>query len=120
MEEDVVSAPPTRNSYEEYRDAFLSDPANLALYEQEAHKKELWLQLQEARYAAGLTQAELAQRLGVSQAQVARLEKRGYDSYSLKSLLRYVQALGEGFEVRISISRPAKKPHRRRKLVARS
>jgi transcriptional regulator with XRE-family HTH domain len=43
-------------------------------------EKELWLQLVEARQAAGITQAELAKRLGVSQAQVARIEKCGYDS----------------------------------------
>ncbi len=117
-DEEIVAEPHRRNSYEEYRDAFLRDPDTRAVYEEEARKKELWLQLQEARYAAGLTQTELAQRLGVSQAQVARLEKRGYDSYSLKSLLRYVHALGDGFEVQISISRPAKKTQRRRKLAA--
>lgn len=106
-----------RNSYDEYRNAFLSDPTNLAIYREEAQKKELWLQLQEARHAAGLTQTELAERLGVSQAQVARLEKRGYDGYSVKSLHRYVTALGVGFEVRIIISLPPQKPRRRRKLA---
>lgn len=117
MEDKTRSNQQGRNSYEEYRDTFLSDPTNRAIYREEAQKKELWLQLQEARYAAGLTQTELAERLGVSQAQVARLEKRGYDSYSLKSLLRYVHALGEGFEVQISIRRPSKKPRRRRKVA---
>jgi DNA-binding XRE family transcriptional regulator len=52
------------------------------------------------------TQAELAERLGVSQAQVARLEKRGYDAYSLNSPPRYVAAPGDGFHLEVSI-RPA-------------
>jgi len=45
----------------------------------------------------------LAERLGVSQAQVARIEKRGYDSYTLTTLRRYVEALGEGYSLEVSI-----------------
>jgi len=67
---------------------------------------ELWLQLVEARMAAGLTQEQLAKRLGVSQAQVARLEKRGYDAYTLNSLRRYVNALGVGFELEVHLRQP--------------
>ena len=73
------------------------------MYEEEAAKKELWLQLVEARQQAGLTQAELAERLGISQAQVSRLERRGYDAYTLNSLRRYVEALGSGFRLDVSI-----------------
>ncbi len=62
--------------YQEWRDSLLADPESRAIYEEEAAKKELWLQLVEARQKPGLTQAELARRLGVSQAQVARMEKR--------------------------------------------
>lgn len=90
-------------AYEEWRDNFLADPENRRIYEEEATKMELWLQLVEARQAAGLTQAELAKRLGVSQAQVARIEKRGYDAYTLNSLRRYVSALGEGFTLEVKI-----------------
>jgi DNA-binding XRE family transcriptional regulator len=86
-------------AYQEWRDALLSDPETRAIYNEEAVKKELWLQLVEARQAAGLTQAELARRLGVSQAQVARIEKSGYDAYTLNTLRRYVQALGRTLEV---------------------
>jgi transcriptional regulator with XRE-family HTH domain len=84
----------------------LADDTTRALYEQEAAKKELWLQLVEARQAAGLTQAQLARRLAVSQAQVARIEKRGYDSYTLKTLRRYVEALGADFSVEVRLSQP--------------
>ncbi len=96
-------------SYREWRDGVMASPEFHAVYEEEAAKKELWLQLVEARQAAGLTQAELAERLGVSQAQVARIEKRGYDAYTLTTLRRYVQALGQDFslEVRVRHARPA-------------
>jgi DNA-directed RNA polymerase specialized sigma subunit len=50
------------------------------LYEEEAAKKELWLQLVEARQAAGLTQAEVAARLAIIQSQVSRIKRRGYDA----------------------------------------
>jgi len=91
--------------FEEYRAKLMSDPEFRAIYEEEARKKELWLQLVDARQAAGLTQQEVAERLGVSQAQVARIEKRGYESYTLKTLQRYVQALGEQFTLAISVKK---------------
>jgi len=88
-------------AYQAWRDTLLGDPQAREIYKEEAAKKELWLQLVEARQAAGLTQVELARRLGVSQAQVARIEKSGYDSYTLNTLRRYVQALGKRLEVAV-------------------
>ena len=83
-----------QESYEQWRAQLRADPEYQQLYEEEAVKGNLWLQLVEARRAAGLTQAQVATRLGVSQAQVARIEKRGYDAYTLNTLRRYVHALG--------------------------
>lgn len=91
--------------YRDYWDKQMADPKFRAIYEEEAAKKELWLQLVDARKAVGLTQEQLAKRLGVSQAQVARLERRGYEDYTLNSLRRYVEALGEGFTLEISVHR---------------
>jgi DNA-binding XRE family transcriptional regulator len=88
-------------AYQAWRDTLLGDPEAREIYKEEAAKKELWLQLVEARQAAGLTQAELARRLGVSQVQVARIEKSGYDSYTLNTLRRFVQALGKRLEVAV-------------------
>src|SRR5437879_4748335 len=90
-------------SYQQWREQLRSNPAYQAVYEEEAAKSELWLQLVEARQEAGLTQAELAKRLGVSQAQVARIEKRGYDAYTLNTLRRYVHALGDDFTLQIAV-----------------
>jgi DNA-binding XRE family transcriptional regulator len=92
-----------RASFERWEAELNADPEYQAIYEQEAAKKELWLQLAEARMTAGLTQQELADRLGVSQAQVARIEKRGYDSYTLNTLRRYVDALGQGFRLEVKV-----------------
>jgi DNA-binding XRE family transcriptional regulator len=90
-------------AYEDWRENFLSDPENRQIYQEEARGKELWLQLVEARQAAGLTQQEVARRMGVSQAQVARIEKRGYDAYTLRTLRRYLEALGEQFTLEVAV-----------------
>jgi hypothetical protein len=37
--------------------------------------------------------------------QVARIEKRGYDAYTLTTPRRYVQALGDGFSVEVRVRR---------------
>ena len=92
-------------AYEEDYTCVMSDPEFRALYEHEAQKKELWLQLVEARMASGLTQREMAKRLNVSQAQVARIEKAGYDCYTLNTLRRYVEALGSDFRLEVAIKR---------------
>ena len=92
-------------SYRRWREEQRADPEYQAIYEEEAAKGELWLQLDEARQAAGLTQAEVAERLGVSPTQVARIEKRGYDAYTLTTLRRYLQALGGGFALEVAVRR---------------
>lgn len=107
--------------YEDYWAKQMADPEFRTLYEEEAARKELWLQLVEARQAAGLTQAELAERIGVSQAQVARIEKRGYDAYTLTTLRRYVRALGEEYSLAVEVrhTRPAKRTRASRAPAAR-
>jgi|SRR5712692_5808304 len=92
--------------YQEWRASLMNTPEKRALYQEVADRSDLWLQLVEARQAAGLTQRELAKRLGVSQAQVARIEKRGYAAYTLNTLRRYVQALGDGFALEVKVHKP--------------
>lgn len=92
-----------QKSYQQWREGLRANPAYQVIYAEEAAKSALWLQLVEARKLAELTQKELAERLGVSQAQVARMEKRGYDAYTLTSLRRYVQALGDDFTLAVEV-----------------
>jgi DNA-binding XRE family transcriptional regulator len=89
--------------YEAFRKGLVATPELRAIYEEESRKKELWFQLVEARQQAKLTQAEMAKRIGVSQAQVARIEKSGYDSYTLNTLRRYIAALGGQFELEVRV-----------------
>jgi transcriptional regulator with XRE-family HTH domain len=54
-----------------------------------------------ARLRAGLSQAELAQRMGTSQSAIARLES-GQTLPSTKTLLRFAEATGSKLELRLS------------------
>jgi transcriptional regulator with XRE-family HTH domain len=56
--------------------------------------------VKEARRTAGLTQAELADRIGVSQSEVARLEKQGANP-RLMTLLAAIEAAGYTIEVHL-------------------
>jgi predicted transcriptional regulator len=56
--------------------------------------------LRGARRAAGLTQAELARRLGVSQSEIARLEKPGANP-RLGTLLDAIRAAGFTLEAQV-------------------
>ena len=53
----------------------------------------------EARTEAGLTQAELADLVGTSQPNIARLEDADYRSHSLSMLQRIAKALGKRIEI---------------------
>lgn len=55
-----------------------------------------------ARERAGLTQAQLAQRVGTKQPVIARLEDADYNGHSLTMLQRIATALGLRLEVRLA------------------
>ena len=57
--------------------------------------------VREARTAAGLTQAELARRMGTTQSAVARLEAKGANP-RLKTLEQAVRATGRHLDLEIS------------------
>lgn len=71
----------------------------------EREEGELLDALLKARQEAGLTQAELATRMGTRAPAVARLEKSlatGKHSPSVATLRRYVQACGKNLRLQVS------------------
>lgn len=56
-----------------------------------------------ARIAAGLTQSDLAQRLGVHVQQIQRYEANGYASASTRRINDIVRALGVGIQIDVSL-----------------
>jgi len=71
----------------------LARPDTRAEYEAQAAEFEIASELIAARARAGLTQVEVAQRMGTTQSTVARLEG-GKDMPSLRSVQRYAEAIG--------------------------
>ena len=61
--------------------------------------------LLKARHDAGLTQAQVAERMGTQPPAIARLERSlatGKHSPSLSTLRRYAEACGKALEVKLS------------------
>jgi len=78
----------------------LKHPDTRAEYEALADEFSLARELIAARTSAGLTQADVAERIGTGQSTVARLES-GTGTPSLRSVQRYAQAVGRRAVVRL-------------------
>ncbi len=82
------------------KDELLADPATNAEYLALAPEFEAARELVAARARAGLTQGEVAARMGTTQSTVARLES-GRRQPSLRTVQRYARAVGCRAVVRI-------------------
>ena len=78
----------------------LANPATLAAYESQAAEFALARELIAARSRAGLTQSDVAQRMGTTQSVIARLEG-GKRIPSMRTVQRYAEAVGARAVVRI-------------------
>jgi transcriptional regulator with XRE-family HTH domain len=87
-------------TFEKLKARLLANPKVKAEYDALAPEFEISAELVRARLRAGLSQAELAARMGTSQSTIARLES-GQALPSTKTLLRYAQATGSKFHVRL-------------------
>lgn len=84
----------------ELKDRLLEDPETRAEYDAQAPEFEVARELIAARTRAGLSQAELAERMGTSQPTIARLES-GRTLPSLRTLERYANATGSRAVVKL-------------------
>ena len=84
--------------------------------EEEFNRLMLHQRIGDLREKAGLTQAELARRTGVSQPMIAKLESGRADNLTLRTFIRYALALG--YAPRVDFvpitSAVARRPQRRR------
>lgn len=68
-------------------------------------QRELGAELASRRQVLGLSQTEVAARMGTSQSAVARLEAGALD-VRLSTLARYARALGDDVDVRLLFTEP--------------
>ena len=91
-----------RNTLRDFKRRALARPRVRREYEKLEEEFELLDQILRARTEAGLTQAELAERIGTTQSAVARMETAiGKHSPSIATLKRYASALGYRLQLRL-------------------
>jgi DNA-binding XRE family transcriptional regulator len=86
--------------FKKLKDAWMKDPSFRAEYDRLKPEYELALALIKARGKAGLTQAEVAKKMGTTQSVVARIES-GQNPPNLKTLERYAEAVGKRIQVKL-------------------
>lgn len=79
--------------WETVRAELMSDPEVQAAYEAEERKERLQAMLAEWRSHAGLTRAQVAERMGVTPPTVSRMEANIIRA-SLETIARYARACG--------------------------
>ena len=96
---------PPSMTHEEMINKMLADPVVYAEYERlEREEFTLLDEILKARHEAGLTQAQVAERMGTKASSVARLESAlvsGKHSPSLDTLRKYAAAVGKKLEVHL-------------------
>jgi DNA-binding XRE family transcriptional regulator len=97
----------TKTNFDRYLDEQLADPEFRARFEAASQAWDVALQLAALRRSRGLTQAEVAQRLGTKQQNISRLENPAYTGHSLTMIRRYVEALDGVLEIRVLPRRTA-------------
>jgi predicted transcriptional regulator len=82
-------------------DRLTGNSAEMAeLLEQERANLDIARKIYELRSRAGLSQAELARKVGTTQSVISRLEDADYDGHSLAMLRRIASALEKRVEIR--------------------
>jgi ribosome-binding protein aMBF1 (putative translation factor) len=80
---------------------FKGNPKRIASLQRERQKAEIASEIYTLREQAGLTQKQLAKRIGTTQSVISRLEDADYRGHSLEMLRRIAAALNCRIEIRI-------------------
>ena len=91
-----------------YNRFIAGDPKREAEYEEEVVNAEIARKIYALRTKAGLTQQELAVRVGTSKSAICRLEDADYQGHSLSMLKRIAAALDKRVEIRFMPSKRLK------------
>lgn len=80
--------------------AAMAGPKRQQAFEEEVANREVAQKIYELRQHAGLSQAELARRVGTTQSVISRLEDADYEGHSLAMLNRIAAAVERRVEIR--------------------
>ncbi len=96
----------TKTNFDSYLEDHLRDPEFARRFERAGKAWDVALQLAELREKAGLSQKELAHRVGTTQQQISRIESPDYEGHSLRMLRRVADALEAELVVRLNAAPP--------------
>ncbi|MFP4501534.1 MAG: helix-turn-helix transcriptional regulator [Candidatus Hydrogenedentota bacterium] len=83
------------------RDRYIADdPESQALLEEERANLKVASKIRALREAHGLSQRQLAKRVGTTASAICRLESADYEGHSLAMLQRIAAAVGKRIEIR--------------------
>ncbi|MBO4669663.1 MAG: helix-turn-helix transcriptional regulator [Lachnospiraceae bacterium] len=94
------------NSYKEYKEKALQDPAVRAEYDALEAEYNIIQAMIDARNSQHMTQKELAERTGITQADISRIEN-GTRNPSLAMMKRIAQGLG--MQLKLEMIQPTSK-----------
>jgi transcriptional regulator with XRE-family HTH domain len=90
-----------KTHYDLYLGEQLRDKGFAERFKKAGEAWDIAIQLASLRRKAGLSQKELAKRVGTSQQQISRLESPSYEGHSLSMLRRVAEVLGAAVHVEI-------------------
>ena len=99
----------TRDGIELLKKWFDVDPDNDPQFQEIAADYDVAQLIYDARTAAGLTQQQLAEKVGTTQSVISQLEDADYEGHSLSMLRRVAAALSKRVRVElVALDAPAK------------
>ena len=88
-----------KTNFDQYLEEQLKDPEFAERFASAGKAWELTIEIARLREEAGLSQKELAKRLGTTQQQISRIESPAYEGHSLSMLRRLAAALDRDVKV---------------------
>lgn len=89
-----------KTAWDRYVKQELKKPAVRRAYEDETKVLNIGLQLADQRKRKGLTQAQVARKIGTSAPQLSRTERRP-ENVNMRTLMRYAHAVGMDLDIRL-------------------
>jgi transcriptional regulator with XRE-family HTH domain len=99
-----------RTNFDLYLEEQLKDADFVERFRKAGEAWDVALKLASLRKASGLSQKELAKRIGTSQQQISRLESPSYEGHSLSMLRRVADVLGASIHIEIQRKKPQRLP----------
>ena len=87
-------------AWDDYLKEQLANPQVRRAFDEETKVLSIGLQLAHQRKLKGLTQAQVAAKIGTSTPQLSRTERRP-ENVNMRTLIRYAEAVGMNLDVRL-------------------